>query len=554
MGMREHVISIVFHLESPRTKFDEVYPANVLRQVAVNASLGSLVLVVDPGFRTSHGLFQQLSSGDLGQIVKYMLTRKIVFVLNAFEVHGIENSDALTLEALRKLVDKGSAGSFEWRVCPLCRPYAWQWLLLDENLSRWRFRTVDPKELNHPVLLAPRTLLKFPSQFHGIITSSKSRSARGWLRLPRGLQASSDVLLSEGVLPVSLAQHFVWRQASFPSRSANPGNSHEAHDYLYASFISDYISVRSSNAISGWSMSIEGRLVAEVVPQRSSADTLVTLKANGDQEVQLFVMATKIVGSPELDRLIASVPWPVHAVAVGERDFWATTQMEVPDILSLFGKDQLVMFVDAYDVVLLPCKRSIVDEYRRFGKDIVVSAERKCWPDAHLCAPCKARYQRDHLSFQACKSGFPNLNAGGYMGTASSIADAFRWMRTHGGLSHGSDQRTWWHYYRAFPEHVALDHQQRIWSALAGLSIQGFQVLTPTANKDNDHVACGHVFSQYTNDLVCFLHGNGASKETILRPLLQKVAITCGHASMPQRPIRQLAGMTHPTGIYDRQT
>ena len=61
------------------------------------------------------------------------------------------------------------------------------------------------------------------------------------------------------------------------------------------------------------------------MPNRGLTDKLVTIRAEGDPEIQVVVMATKVLGSPELDRLVASVPWPVHVVALGARDHWAST-------------------------------------------------------------------------------------------------------------------------------------------------------------------------------------------------------------------------------------
>merc|ERR1712106_1219258 len=44
-------------------------------------------------------------------------------------------------------------------------------------------------------------------------------------------------------------------------------------------------------------------------------------------------------------------------------------------------KDTLVMFTDSYDVIIAARKDAIIDQYVKFGANIVFGAENFCWPD-----------------------------------------------------------------------------------------------------------------------------------------------------------------------------
>ena len=206
--------------------------------------------------------------------------------------------------------------------------------------------------------------------------------------------------------------------------------------------------------------------------------------------------------------------------------------------MSSFDPEQLIMVVDAYDVVLLPCRRSVVEAFRASGKRLLVSAEKNCWPVGSPCAVCGGHSSSGSADHEACASGFPNLNSGGYMGTAAAISDAFEWIARNGHRRSemNDDQGALWQYYRAFPDRVGLDHRQSIWSVLLGSAISSFRVL-PAAEP------CGRIYSSYIDDEVCFLHANGNSKTQTLQPLLDEVNRVCGYASDPVRRISQYHGI-----------
>merc|ERR1712096_298338 len=159
---------------------------------------------------------------------------------------------------------------------------------------------------------------------------------------------------------------------------------------------------------------IAGARLIEIVP--SSSPSLFLLKQGTDPSLQLVVMASVVLGSAGLEQLLSSVPWTVHAFAVGVKDYWIASMRDLPGLLrGFFSEKTLVALVDAYDVMLFPCDRfmgeghSVVKEYASFGKDIVWAADTSCHPNRTVCKTCPERYAPDSPELEACWA-FPNLN------------------------------------------------------------------------------------------------------------------------------------------------
>lgn len=538
-GLHQLTFSLVLESSHLRTGYDSIYPANLLRQVAVNASSADFVLVADPGFMPSMGLRAELA-GDLGAVTRELTRMRAVMLLVAFEVHEEQPAEGgeLSLAELRSKVEAGLAAAFDWLASPSSRPYAWQWVLLDSGRKPCRFRRASYSDLHHATWLAPRSALHFEPHLRGLV-DGLGRSTQGWLKQPRGLRASADWLEAVGWAPLVLPGHFVWRVAgsSFRPRGGDAGaapwgeREGTGSELLYRGLLAA-LPERRQGQLAGRSIAWKGRIVAEVVAARSPSDFLVTLQEGSRQgldqgfepsELQVLVVASTILGSLELQRLLASMPWPVHAVAVGAAGISDAMMDEIPIALTNFNADQLVLVSDAYDVVALPCDRSIVEEFRRFGKKFVLAAEMGCWRGGALqpCPSCEDRYPSNSYERTACQAGLPHLNAGGIMGTAAALASAYQWMRA-AELDVGDIQGAWWAFRDAFPDDVALDHAQRIWSVVGFLDPKKFRVIGAVGPR------CGIVFNEYNGEEVCILHANSDARTKILRPLMQEIASLCG--------------------------
>eukprot|EP00928_Gymnodinium_smaydae_P094097 TRINITY_DN7857_c0_g2_i1.p1 TRINITY_DN7857_c0_g2~~TRINITY_DN7857_c0_g2_i1.p1 ORF type:complete len:817 (-),score=85.32 TRINITY_DN7857_c0_g2_i1:49-2499(-) len=511
LGLRQVIVSLVYASATAMNDYDKLYPANVLRQVAVDAATAEFIVLADPAFVPTNGLRGLLTAGSiLGDAVRAISgAAPTAFLISAFVVLDDEVAPEMLLSDLVELVNVGSAVSFDAYVCPLCRPHAWQWSLLEDARSL-RFHAVDAGDLHHPAWLVRRSLLpRLPGFLHGLVGPVQDTSRVGWIGLPCGLRASAEQMVANHIQLLVLPGAALHRSISTPL----PGDSYAPpllYDIMYRYFLASMNATaaqRSDPVMPHYIFCCGGR-IAHIVPR--DATHPIMLQKGYDDSIRLVVPASLIMGAPGLQRLLASVPYTVYAVAVGAENFWPVARRQLPILLRTFPRDAVVMVLDAYDTILFPCGRSLVDEYRALGKDIVISAEKTCWPRSNLCLTCKERYDIDSEEFSRCKE-FPHVNSGGYMGGASALADAFDWMASKGDEIGRDDQENAWHYYRAFRDRVALDHGQRIWSTMIFCSERSFRV----AN-------CS-VISDYIKDKVCVAHANGGSRWIILDPLLQQL-------------------------------
>eukprot|EP00928_Gymnodinium_smaydae_P029820 TRINITY_DN22352_c0_g1_i1.p1 TRINITY_DN22352_c0_g1~~TRINITY_DN22352_c0_g1_i1.p1 ORF type:complete len:813 (+),score=46.22 TRINITY_DN22352_c0_g1_i1:74-2440(+) len=535
LGLQQIILSLVSsNVATTATDYDRLYPANVLRQAAVDAAVADMVLVADPAFVPSAGFHTSISAeSPLGGSLRAISdSAPTAFVVTSFLT--FDDSEMLDLEALRRLLETGSAISFDAYVCPLCRPQAWQWAILEASPPT-RFREVKSQDLHHPAWLVKRSVLPhFPHFLHGVVRPNTGAGRIGWTGLPTGLRASTELMRSRGVQLLLLPGYFLHRskRASVPAGNDNIMPSHFPSIFFNLLLRRSLTSLTDANRTASAArprMLVHNGLVLEAPPRHTPR--LITLQRGSDSTLQLVLVASVILGSSELKRLLSSVPWDVYAVAVGDPDFTYAAKRDLPVVLRNFRPDALVMVLDAYDTILLPCSRSIASEYLSFGRDVVMPSEVTCWPNAALCKSCASRYAADSSERSACELS-PNLNSGGYLGRAAALAEAFDWMRQQGDSIGSDDQENAWHYYNTFPSRVALDHRQQIWSTLLFSDLDRFRI-------ENCSVLSG-----YSNASICIAHGNGASRYDILDPLLRQLEDAGCREKVPPRLVQSYAGLT----------
>eukprot|EP00929_Paragymnodinium_shiwhaense_P059863 TRINITY_DN29949_c0_g1_i1.p1 TRINITY_DN29949_c0_g1~~TRINITY_DN29949_c0_g1_i1.p1 ORF type:complete len:807 (+),score=112.45 TRINITY_DN29949_c0_g1_i1:137-2422(+) len=505
-GLRQVVASFVYAHNGPLTPFDILYPANVLRQVALDAAASSYVLLADPAFIPSAGMWDALKPHaalggamrlllhDVAPVAAALLVASFLVFAEDPEAGNASNSSdenattdwasssfnmSMTLAELRRLVEGGEAVAFDGHVCPLCRPHAWQWLMLQDE-TQLKFREAEPSDLHHPALLARKSILPpLPQNLHGLIGPFTGTGKIGWTGLPGGLKALVEQIRARNGRVLLLPVHFLHRPAYLELPTGLQTLSDPIsfqHDLAFRHFLSTLppANATARNSRAQTLRAPAGGLI-EVIPAKTGG--VFTLKQGTDSSLELIVMASIIYGSTELQTLLNSVPYTVHAVAIGVKGYWSESKRILPDILRNLGENTLVAIVDAYDMVLLPCSRSIVDEYKRYGKPLVMTAEKQCWPQAHLCSACGDRYPEGSKEFLECQE-FPNVNGGAIMGPAWAVARGLEWMHQQGAKIGRDDQENKWYLHNElFPKGmVALDHGQRIFAQFFRCDPAAFRV------------------------------------------------------------------------------
>jgi len=137
--------------------------------------------------------------------------------------------------------------------------------------------------------------------------------------------------------------------------------------------------------------------------------------------------------------------------------------------------DELIMFTDGYDTMILRDAQSITGVYASFGKPVVFSAEPNSWPMGTIGLAL-------HPGPPALP--YPYLNSGGFIGRAGDVLglltkypdppsaefSLLRHLREHGydaDLRFGHSDQYYWTLVRLIePERIALDHTAALFENL----------------------------------------------------------------------------------------
>ena len=123
--------------------------------------------------------------------------------------------------------------------------------------------------------------------------------------------------------------------------------------------------------------------------------------------------------------------------------------------------DDLVMFVDGYDVVLNGSKREISRRFHAIarGRDVAVfAAELFCWPDRDL--------EDEYAQRRPTNSAFKYLNSGTYMGRASTLKRILN--ENFEGLDDTADDQRVFTSVFLRTDDIVLDHATAIFLAVCG--------------------------------------------------------------------------------------
>lgn len=165
-------------------------------------------------------------------------------------------------------------------------------------------------------------------------------------------------------------------------------------------------------------------------------------------------------------------------------------------------EDDIVCFVDAFDVLAYADILEIKAKFLSFNCDIVVSAELSAYPARYLSA--YTPYVNDAPIKP--KTHFNYVNSGGYIGYVRALRELFSWKRPNeieNICIDGGDQNYFTEYYLAnanISTKIQLDVSQTIFQCMSKVAISSFE-LQPT----------GRVYNKVLCQTPCFMHFNGYS-------------------------------------------
>lgn len=177
---------------------------------------------------------------------------------------------------------------------------------------------------------------------------------------------------------------------------------------------------------------------------------------------------------------------------------------------------EYIIFTDSWDLVFMAEPEEIMETYGFFGADVVVSAEKNCFP-----ADTKDGFDKFETT-----SPYKYLNSGFIVGKTESILKCLEAMdlpnlkddyfdEERNCAVHGNDQWEWQKIFLKQPAHIELDRMQILCQTLHDADMNDFDFIGKRMR------------NKVTNSYPCVAHFNGSSKDKneIRNPILQHLKL-----------------------------
>jgi hypothetical protein len=189
--------------------------------------------------------------------------------------------------------------------------------------------------------------------------------------------------------------------------------------------------------------------------------------------------------------------------------------------------EELVMFTDGYDTVMLAGMEEILAKFKGFKSEIVFSAETNCYPDASL----KSRYP------MRSDSPYHFLNSGGFIGKVGFLRKNIAYHVEPNANFDYCDQYFWTRRYLDGRYDITLDSHCELFCTLSPeMGGEGFMSKNMSNyfgyfSNMNDwfdktfFLAEGRVVSQVTHSKPCNFHFNGKAKCLVSNKTIRNLLI-----------------------------
>ena len=181
-------------------------------------------------------------------------------------------------------------------------------------------------------------------------------------------------------------------------------------------------------------------------------------------------------------------------------DSWKTYKFyskirETGILIENYKDDDIIVFIDAHDVVLNSNTEEFIEKFKSLDCDILFSTERNCYPPRY-------RNQVNNIMSSNIESRY--LNAGGYIGYVKNIKEMFNWRKEeyiNWRCKSGGDQAYFMEYFIENHDkvNIKLDTDSFIFQCMYNIPWEHIEFKNGRGyNKNNDNYPC-------------FFHFNGGS-------------------------------------------
>lgn len=172
--------------------------------------------------------------------------------------------------------------------------------------------------------------------------------------------------------------------------------------------------------------------------------------------------------------------------------------IRMQEAISELPEDDIVCFIDAYDVLLFCDETEILSKFKEYHCDIVLSGELNCYPGENI-----HRYNDIYnaLNLQNM-TNFRYVNSGGYIGYKHAIQKLYNWKpldEIHEISKLGGDQNYFTEYYlnHALNTPIKIDMYEKIFQSMYKIHYEGIEFRN------------GRLYNNVLEQEPCFVHFNG---------------------------------------------
>lgn len=207
---------------------------------------------------------------------------------------------------------------------------------------------------------------------------------------------------------------------------------------------------------------------------------IVTCASRETKELQQLITSAQFHGM-EVEVLGIGIPY-----AGNSRKFRSYLEY-----LDTVPENDIILFVDAYDVLILADEKTILETFHQMNAPFVISVETYCWPPElakrYLSSPTLFKY----------------INSGVYIGYAGYMKNLFKDLPVF--YDYQSDQGVIARHYFLHRDAYRLDYHNEI--SLCLFDVDEFSIILDKSTKKG--------FFKLANKYPCIFHWNGPAKSRV---------------------------------------
>ena len=167
---------------------------------------------------------------------------------------------------------------------------------------------------------------------------------------------------------------------------------------------------------------------------------------------------------------------------------------KIPEMINSIkdlSKSDIICFIDGYDVLINSNAIELIEKFKEYKHDLVLSSELNCYPS-------KYKKDMDNLYIEnTCATNYKYINSGGYIGYKNEILKLLTWSSNYTKYE-GSDQNM----IGNADVSITIDHTCQIFQCMCFVSWQEISFTN------------GRMYNNILKTQPCFIHFSGNSYQT----------------------------------------